>query len=40
MGKTISWTYTRVWNAQRTAANEYDIPNNALLSGKALGHHP
>ncbi|AES94783.1 putative L-ascorbate oxidase [Medicago truncatula] len=32
--------YLRVWNAQRTAANEYDIPNNALLCGKALGHHP
>ncbi|CAL5187932.1 unnamed protein product [Lathyrus oleraceus] len=31
--------YLRVWNAQRTAANEYDIPSNALLCGKALGHH-
>ncbi|WJX60825.1 hypothetical protein P8452_45983 [Trifolium repens] len=31
--------YLRVWNAQRTAANEYDVPNNALLCGKALGHH-
>lgn len=32
--------YMRVWNAQRTAANEYDIPNNALRCGKALGRHP
>ncbi|CAJ2670524.1 unnamed protein product [Trifolium pratense] len=31
--------YLRVWNAQHTAANEYDVPNNALLCGKALGHH-
>ncbi|XP_027193036.1 L-ascorbate oxidase homolog [Cicer arietinum] len=31
--------YLRVWNAQRTAANEYDIPSNALLCGKALEHH-
>ncbi|XP_045794463.1 L-ascorbate oxidase homolog isoform X2 [Trifolium pratense] len=31
--------YLRVWNAQRTAANEYDVPNNALLCGKTLGHH-
>ncbi|XP_061340811.1 L-ascorbate oxidase homolog isoform X2 [Gastrolobium bilobum] len=32
--------YLRVWNAQQNLANEYDIPNNALLCGKAVGHHP
>ncbi|ESW28835.1 hypothetical protein PHAVU_002G021900 [Phaseolus vulgaris] len=32
--------YLRVWNAQRSLANEYDIPNNVLLCGKAVGHHP
>ncbi|KAJ1419100.1 Multicopper oxidase, type 1 [Sesbania bispinosa] len=32
--------YLRVWNAQHSLANEYDIPNNALLCGKAVGHHP
>ncbi|KAI4327495.1 hypothetical protein L6164_019947 [Bauhinia variegata] len=32
--------YLRVWNAQHNLANEYDIPTNALLCGKALGHHP
>ncbi|KAF7809796.1 L-ascorbate oxidase-like protein [Senna tora] len=32
--------YLRVWNAQKSLANEYDIPNNALLCGKAVGHHP
>ncbi|KAK7252848.1 hypothetical protein RIF29_37090 [Crotalaria pallida] len=32
--------YLRVWNAQQNLANEYNIPNNALLCGKAVGHHP
>ncbi|XP_020216553.1 L-ascorbate oxidase homolog [Cajanus cajan] len=32
--------YLRVWNAQHSLANEYDIPNNVLLCGKAVGHHP
>ncbi|KAK4260053.1 hypothetical protein QN277_003224 [Acacia crassicarpa] len=32
--------YLRVWNAQKSLANEYDIPSNALLCGKAVGHHP
>ncbi|KAH1267093.1 L-ascorbate oxidase [Glycine max] len=32
--------YLRVWNAQKSLANEYDIPNNVLLCGKAVGHHP
>ncbi|KAI9113525.1 hypothetical protein K1719_015452 [Acacia pycnantha] len=32
--------YLRVWNAQKNLANEYDIPSNALLCGKAVGHHP
>ncbi|OIW10968.1 hypothetical protein TanjilG_22775 [Lupinus angustifolius] len=31
--------YLRVWNAQQNLANEYDIPHNALLCGKAIGHH-
>ncbi|OIV94745.1 hypothetical protein TanjilG_12958 [Lupinus angustifolius] len=33
--------YLRVWNAQQNLANEYDIPHNALLCGKAIGkQHP
>ncbi|XP_015963948.1 L-ascorbate oxidase homolog [Arachis duranensis] len=32
--------YLRVWNAQQSLANEYNIPNNALLCGKAVGRHP
>ncbi|XP_028768450.1 L-ascorbate oxidase homolog [Neltuma alba] len=32
--------YLRVWDAQKSLANEYDIPSNALLCGKAVGHHP
>ncbi|CAL0311533.1 unnamed protein product [Lupinus luteus] len=31
--------YLRVWNAHQNLANEYDIPHNALLCGKAIGHH-
>ncbi|XP_010255119.1 PREDICTED: L-ascorbate oxidase homolog isoform X2 [Nelumbo nucifera] len=29
--------YLRVWNQDKTPANEYDIPPNALLCGKAKG---
>ncbi|KAF3438897.1 hypothetical protein FNV43_RR17172 [Rhamnella rubrinervis] len=32
--------YLRVWNPVRSLANEYDIPSNALLCGKAVGKHP
>ncbi|MED6167398.1 hypothetical protein PIB30_002368 [Stylosanthes scabra] len=32
--------YLRVWNAQQSLANEYNIPNNALLCGRAVGRHP
>ncbi|KAE9614340.1 hypothetical protein Lal_00016685 [Lupinus albus] len=31
--------YLKVWNAQHSLANEYDIPTNVLLCGKAVGHH-
>ncbi|XP_065874301.1 L-ascorbate oxidase homolog [Euphorbia lathyris] len=29
--------YLRVWTSQQSLANEYDIPSNALLCGKAAG---
>ncbi|KAK8978240.1 hypothetical protein V6N11_063030 [Hibiscus sabdariffa] len=32
--------YLRVWDPVRSIANEYDIPNNVLLCGKAVGRHP
>ncbi|KAL0377757.1 UNVERIFIED_CONTAM: L-ascorbate oxidase [Sesamum radiatum] len=33
--------YLRVYNPTPSLANEYDIPSNALLCGKAVGHtHP
>ncbi|XP_075655591.1 L-ascorbate oxidase homolog [Castanea sativa] len=32
--------YLRVWNAAHNLANEYDIPSNALLCGKAVGMKP
>ncbi|KAK4584473.1 hypothetical protein RGQ29_022271 [Quercus rubra] len=32
--------YLRVWNAAHNLANEYDIPANALLCGKAVGRKP
>ncbi|KAL5754829.1 hypothetical protein ACOSP7_023049 [Xanthoceras sorbifolium] len=32
--------YLRVWNPVHNLANEYDIPSNVLLCGKAVGHHP
>ncbi|KAJ8770708.1 hypothetical protein K2173_021355 [Erythroxylum novogranatense] len=32
--------YLRVWNSVKSFANEYDIPSNALLCGKAIGLHP
>ncbi|OAY33836.1 L-ascorbate oxidase homolog [Manihot esculenta] len=32
--------YLRVWTSVHSLANEYDIPNNALLCGKAAGRHP
>ncbi|XP_077233110.1 L-ascorbate oxidase homolog [Tasmannia lanceolata] len=31
--------YLRVWNAKHDLTNEYDIPPNALLCGKAKGLH-
>lgn len=31
--------YLRVWNPVRSLANEYDIPPNVLLCGRALGRH-
>jgi len=31
--------YLRVWTSERSLANEYDIPNNVLLCGKAVGHN-
>ncbi|KAF8406357.1 hypothetical protein HHK36_008444 [Tetracentron sinense] len=31
--------YLRVWTPVRSLANEYDIPSNALLCGKASGRH-
>ncbi|KAG6729349.1 hypothetical protein I3842_01G024100 [Carya illinoinensis] len=31
--------YLRVWNALHNLANEYDIPSNVLLCGKAVGLH-
>ncbi|GAB4848939.1 hypothetical protein Ancab_003751 [Ancistrocladus abbreviatus] len=30
--------YLRVWNSVKSLANEYDIPSNALLCGKAAKH--
>lgn len=32
--------YLRVWTPDHSLFNEYDIPSNALLCGKAVGHHP
>ncbi|KAM6564417.1 hypothetical protein CsatB_024415 [Cannabis sativa] len=32
--------YMRVWNSVHSLANEYDIPSNVLLCGKAVGRHP
>lgn len=32
--------YLRVWNQIQSLANEYDIPGNVLLCGKAVGRHP
>lgn len=32
--------YLRVWNPVHNLAIEYDIPSNALLCGKAVGHRP
>jgi FtsP/CotA-like multicopper oxidase with cupredoxin domain len=32
--------YLRVWNEQQSLYNEYNIPSNVLLCGKAIGHHP
>uniref|UniRef100_A0A2N9FYN9 L-ascorbate oxidase n=1 Tax=Fagus sylvatica TaxID=28930 RepID=A0A2N9FYN9_FAGSY len=32
--------YLRVWTAVHSFANEYNIPSNALLCGKAVGQHP
>ncbi|XP_062102140.1 L-ascorbate oxidase homolog [Humulus lupulus] len=32
--------YMRVWNSVHSLANEYDIPSNVLLCGKAVGSHP
>lgn len=32
--------YLRVYNPIKSLANEYDIPNNVLLCGKAVGMHP
>ncbi|KAM7251952.1 hypothetical protein ACFE04_023835 [Oxalis oulophora] len=31
--------YLRVWNPVQSLANEYDIPTNVLLCGKAVGKH-
>ncbi|KAL5713447.1 hypothetical protein ACHQM5_015519 [Ranunculus cassubicifolius] len=31
--------YLRVWEQAQNLANEYDIPTNALLCGKAIGRH-
>ncbi|KAH7851461.1 hypothetical protein Vadar_011945 [Vaccinium darrowii] len=31
--------YLRVFNPIHSLANEYDIPSNVLLCGKAIGHH-
>ncbi|XXG63518.1 hypothetical protein AAC387_Pa05g1689 [Persea americana] len=30
--------YLRVWSPQRSLSNEYNIPSNTLLCGKAMGH--
>ncbi|XP_057529119.1 L-ascorbate oxidase homolog [Amaranthus tricolor] len=32
--------YLRVWNADKSLANEYNPPSNVLLCGKAVGRHP
>ncbi|KAK9948792.1 hypothetical protein M0R45_004354 [Rubus argutus] len=32
--------YLRVWNPTQNLANEYNIPSNVLLCGKAVGRHP
>ncbi|KAI5665895.1 hypothetical protein M9H77_15748 [Catharanthus roseus] len=32
--------YLRVYNPVKSLANEYDMPNNVLLCGKAVGRHP
>lgn len=32
--------YLRVWNPVQNLANEYNIPSNVLLCGKAMGRHP
>lgn len=31
--------YLRVWTPTQSLANEYNIPSNALLCGKAVGRH-
>ncbi|PIA56107.1 hypothetical protein AQUCO_00700456v1 [Aquilegia coerulea] len=31
--------YVRVWNNEHSFFTEYDIPQNAILCGKAIGHH-
>ncbi|KAL9326991.1 hypothetical protein ACSQ67_007636 [Phaseolus vulgaris] len=31
--------YLRVWTSERSLANEYDIPDNVLLCGKAVGQN-
>ncbi|KAI4386705.1 hypothetical protein MLD38_004614 [Melastoma candidum] len=31
--------YLRVWNPVESLSNEYNIPSNVLLCGKAVGHH-
>ncbi|GAV88929.1 Cu-oxidase domain-containing protein/Cu-oxidase_2 domain-containing protein/Cu-oxidase_3 domain-containing protein [Cephalotus follicularis] len=32
--------YLRVWTSVHSLANEYNIPTNALLCGRAVGRHP
>ncbi|KAK9136219.1 hypothetical protein Syun_015549 [Stephania yunnanensis] len=32
--------YLKVWTPVKSLANEYDMPSNALLCGKAKGRHP
>lgn len=32
--------YLRVYSPTKSLSNEYDIPNNVLLCGKAVGRHP
>ena len=42
MGKAISGTtiLSKGLESSPNLANEYDIPSNALLCGKAVGKHP